>query len=1370
MTNTSSTGNTLSDQSSSSDQIGHGGGWLDEAPSNFRMGLVRRIRMALVVFVTVIVAALLWWELFQPFQHTNGHLLLISGERSVIEESDPAKSAAEQDLLLSDAERTAPAADFIAEDMLAFQPLMSQLSLKRKSRGAIATGDLRELLDLRRLQNTVAEMSADSSDVLIVYLATRNRVDDGDAYIELNVRREFMNAGESRLDEFLRTLSRADASVKLLVIDAGRFESDSSKGMMLNEFPHLLEQAIAKINDPKLWVLCSNRSLEHSHVSRALERSVFGWFVVLGLKGAADFNRDRNIDLDELTRYVSTQVSEFVRQTTGGTQTQLPALIWGGGPLTPKQSLPVLLPIGRSTDAMSTDDPEQWVQSARQQSLSASVLSVSDGPLTFSPRSELASPGAAVNSRISQRVTSIVPSGLNLRGIGTINTNSSTALKAIEVPAGDQASKPPTPAAVDASTAAPADAVPTDSAGQSAANGKLPEKKSQFETKDAIELAKLFAEVWELRDELELGRTDGLNPSISAPEEWRRLVDHLLLQERLFRAARISKLFQISSIVKTIREGLRSLSRNEILAFKPGQDGRTSELVRQIHDRMNQHPVNTVLPVSFGMAELIARQTGHSIHPDLQMMIAEWDQLIEQGTEPAFQAWLAKKSPIAGGLAEMRLSRLLAAESDLGWPTKQFALRVCRVAEKTATTTLDCAMWVGSEFEEGERLRKLGERTLLDRLGHDRESEGLKWLRQALAKYEQAASNLEEIRFAGQICDRLTVRLPLYIKWHNDSCRSTGCMPQHMDIHRLADDLEQLSRKLDAPVPSQLNEIQNLSMRLVASHTKIEEQLDPIRVGRQTQTTFLPGDQLPIESALNTTLPTGTVRLHLLQKLIEIDRRNVSQVELPRVFPPLLQADSSIPVDWDWPLRTLELDLTVPRLGAVNVTGLQAELAVLSRAFQDLQKASINSSETQSPHERSNLLWGKYQSLSGGMKRFYESWGTQLMSATKSVNGSGDVKANLNQRLALRSVRRGLQLLPSQWITPDDFPNTSGLLEQNDASRLLTWHASRFERFRSGAPRQEEVEFTQLIESCRSQAAQWQPQPIVANRVSSQIAWAGPVTLSLESRPEQTQELTLNWTGAPKTPAWITVHFDPEMIDVKLDTDAPVLLYGKTSFIDPDVLPDRPATVTLSSDLPLTIRLTIRGRDNAKGNTRLIAYATTSHGTARHDLSIVLPTRTTIDLAVDGVSGSWTEADGKLRLHPFANRATGYTLGLVNREPKPRELSVKWLALRRPAQVEIPGIELSAVDMAHLLERIGPTDTLVELPEIKLADDAKPVKIPFPKPEPPLPKKPGEPILALVPHGMLVVVTGSSIEQIVDEADPDRTTAASSIRPSSGAL
>ena len=71
---------------------------------------------------------------------------------------------------------------------------------------------------------------------------------------------------------------------------------------------------------------------------------MFSYFVTTGLSGAADLNRDHSVGLDELHRYVAANTAAWVRDATGGAETQSPVLLWGGGPKFKAKDCPVLLP------------------------------------------------------------------------------------------------------------------------------------------------------------------------------------------------------------------------------------------------------------------------------------------------------------------------------------------------------------------------------------------------------------------------------------------------------------------------------------------------------------------------------------------------------------------------------------------------------------------------------------------------------------------------------------------------------------------------------------------------------------------------------------------------------------------------------------------------------------------------------------------------------------------------------------------------------------------------------------------------------------------------------------------------------------------
>lgn len=1344
MTNPSSPGNPVRTQTEVSEPVRRSGRWLDDEPSNQQMAFKRRFRLGVLGLFTVAVVGILIWQLFEPFQHIDTHILLMSGERQATDDSISTSVSPETDLIRSASERVFAPADFAAEDLNAFQSLRSVLSLHGKGSTTLPGGDLRELLDLRRLQKTLDDMTAEQSDVLVVYLTARTTVDDEDVWFEFNVKPGILDEGQSRLDEILHQLSRSEAAVKLLIVDAGRFERDPTLGIVVNEFPRLLERAVATTGDASLWVLSSNRALEVSHISRAMERSVFGWFVGYGLHGAADFNRDRQIGLDELTRFVTAEVSGFVQQTTGGSQSQVPNLLWGGGELKPDQTLPILLPVSKQ-QAKAVEDPEQWLQSTREQSIGTSVFSIPKSPVTFTPRSDLVTVPSLSNSPLASAVSPTVPGSVDVQGLGTINANVVPPLPRSVLPvtelAGGNSAQKPAPSAVATTPDQPAPPG-NDSTGDVPGDNKkaVPKSRAEVDPAQVIALATLFTEVWNLRDELESDPQSGSNPAVVAAEEWRRLVHQLLMQERYFRAGRASDLQQVSVVVKTLREGLVALSRKEALAFQPGQDQQTADLVRRIQTRIKSHPCHAIQSHSLGLVELFSQHTGTSLDPALVSTITTLDQLIQRGTSTEFEDWINKLEPKSIDFIELRLARQLATDPELSWPTKQFALRVCRIAEKTASIFLGESRWIGSEFSDAERLRKNGERTLLDQIGQHREAEGIKWLRLALPKYLRAATELEEVRSAELLCDQLMLRLPQYVRWHNESNAHAAGTPQTTDIQQLADDLALLAGRLDTTSNDQIPEIQILALRLKELQKNIEMSLDSIQAGSGNRVTSLPGDQLQIESLLKTTLPAGPIRLGLLQKSIEYDRRNITQLRRPKVYPPISESVVDVTARWAWPTRMLQLELTLSQLGVVGVDSLRTEHTALKQTWKELQEEVANGEEGRSPQESDALLWEKHRTLSGGLKRFYQSWISSLGAAKKTSAVRIDSDGSDRQRSLLRAARRAQQLLPVSAITINESSSPATLLDIASAHDLLNWHASRCEQQRSATPSADYNDLTRRIRSYRTQATQLPQQAAYFPEASIPISWDGPATLSLETEAEQSIELRLKWTGNPKTPTWISLHYDPTLIEVKANSDISVSVNEKASFVEPATSLDRPKAFELFPDKPTILRLVVRRHDNAMGQARLAVFAVTNHGAARQDLAITLPMRPSMELGIDGIAGSWSTKDHQFRLHPFANRETSYSLSLVNRETNAREVSLRVLAPRRPVHLELPRSELTTPEIGTLFDSLGPQDLLMELPKIELSATDTPVKIPFPKPAEEPPVQADKSPLPIAPHGMIVVV------------------------------
>jgi uncharacterized caspase-like protein len=109
---------------------------------------------------------------------------------------------------------------------------------------------------------------------------------------------------------------RSRAKRKILFSDAcfsGAMRSPQQQAMQ--------QQASRKVGSNVLLFL-SSRSDEVSHERNGMRNGVFTFFLIAGLKGAADTNRDRRVTARELFEFVNPRV----REQTGGRQTPV---MWG---------------------------------------------------------------------------------------------------------------------------------------------------------------------------------------------------------------------------------------------------------------------------------------------------------------------------------------------------------------------------------------------------------------------------------------------------------------------------------------------------------------------------------------------------------------------------------------------------------------------------------------------------------------------------------------------------------------------------------------------------------------------------------------------------------------------------------------------------------------------------------------------------------------------------------------------------------------------------------------------------------------------------------------------------------------------------------
>lgn len=234
----------------------------------------------------------------------------------------------------------APPVRFVEEDMQALAGVAPH-------RAAIALSDLQTSAAMPTLTRRLESCQTPGKDTLVLYVAGHGIAEDGTAYLLCS---DFLRQdapGRYPLSELIREIEAFPADLKLLILDAGRLPYDARMGVLVNEFPRLLEDVLKQQRDPRLWVLSANRVFEASHVSSSARQSPFGYYVAEGIRGGADRDGNARVDLAELADYVRQGVSQWVGRESGGRESQTPQLLQAGVGSVSAPPLLTLTPVPR---------------------------------------------------------------------------------------------------------------------------------------------------------------------------------------------------------------------------------------------------------------------------------------------------------------------------------------------------------------------------------------------------------------------------------------------------------------------------------------------------------------------------------------------------------------------------------------------------------------------------------------------------------------------------------------------------------------------------------------------------------------------------------------------------------------------------------------------------------------------------------------------------------------------------------------------------------------------------------------------------------------------------------------------------------------
>lgn len=286
----------------------------------------------------------------------------------------------------------APPLRFVEEDLQAFADVAPH-------RAAVVLSDLQSSHAMPTLTKRLEGCQTAGRDTLVLYVAVHGIAENGTAYLLCS---DFLRQdapGRYPLDAFVAELAAFPADLKLLILDAGRVPYDARLGVLVNEFPRILEQTLRQQRDPRLWVLSAHGVCEASHVSSSAQQSPLGYYVAQAIRGEADGDGNGRVDLAEFAAYVRHGVGQWVQHESGGRASQTPQLLQAGAGLVAAPPPLMLTPVPRGLAGVeralargTTNTTPETEPSAESEPAPQEARAEQDAPAAKRPTAEPAPP------------------------------------------------------------------------------------------------------------------------------------------------------------------------------------------------------------------------------------------------------------------------------------------------------------------------------------------------------------------------------------------------------------------------------------------------------------------------------------------------------------------------------------------------------------------------------------------------------------------------------------------------------------------------------------------------------------------------------------------------------------------------------------------------------------------------------------------------------------------------------------------------------------------------------------------------------------------------------------------------------------------
>ena len=1237
-----------------------------------------------------------YYVVFSPFWHPHTHLIVAGVENF----RDPAMPPVEY-------AREAAAAMQAPLDAVLFRS-----SAENRTPRHLETAD-----DFAALASRLHAETIRPEDVQVVYLQTHGVGLAGEPYLLAGDFSVVGTAGRYPLKNLLELLRQSPAQTKLLILDAGQLDFDPRLGLVVNEFPRLLREAVEATGDPSLWVLSDCAPLERGHVAPSVRQTVFGHFASRALQGEADADADLLLDVGELFRFVQANVAHWVAQSTDNVARQTPMLLCGRALVEEPKKYPTLLAVAALKKSAAKEGEKN------------------EDPKPADPVAEVAPPAApAASPSATAPVAAATPAA---SATGSADPKSLPVAAPVD-PNAAPVVKLPDPALVPVPAPPPIKPLVVD----------VP--KPEMKSAALVELGRAMQTAIEDRSR------GAATPLDYGPQWWRAAKSDFRALERLQADPNADPRIVESSL------------RRAVTSLGDFAAGRTLEAGHEALRKLAELRASQAPPIeelrNWALVERAVAEGATGSPADLVALMNAIDAAFAADKPDTFDALAAQPWPaIAERYEEFHFARRLARLNDASWTTRRLAWFTCREGERAAA-----AEQLPKTLDEADRLRETARRELFDQVDGDWNQAADRAFRAALEIYRTAQRAADERRRSLEFRNEALFRVAPYLRWYHDGCGDQLCAPRFEDLDRFFTLLNEFAVVVERGPVASFDDLAPRRERLTELVAAIEAPLAQASVDPLLRPDArVVGLRHRLDVLLSSGLAATAVRSRIAETVARLDADHAPLATLTELPPSCEFARSPTAREWSVATRLAALSARLAVLARVD---FDASTHSTHDSFNDLLGVSMSStffeSKLAAGGEVSN--WDDYRRNADALHAIYANLPDRLDEVAQIGANLVDPDTRPKRIALLRSAERARHLLDPRDVARLSGEDVARILQRASWYDALAESRTRVLLAREDASNFEAAYLAAIAEDDRDLAQKIPAQPVIAAPPLDPIKLFGPTELSLTDEPTRDLQAAVEYIGATAGPVWLVVHYDPELFDIKLPSgsgvyeqhtleaeiaklaidaaaarmklasapkldDAALATASKKAIalrdsgrfpLNPQ-LAGLPATWSLNPGEKKDVTITLRRKGTAARKTKVVVKAITGATHIRTETATTLPSLETISFAPVGGSGSWTRVQDGVVLHPLPNRTTDYEFQVANLAAAEKIVDVEFLAPEKRIETVLPN-SVQTLATSEVLALVGPGTTLVKIEDLKLPGGGKPVTLNAPQPKeagaPPPPK------------------------------------------------